>query len=49
MEHGRTLDLAFARVLADELGVGATVEIRFLVYRVTEQSLSEPIYDLFND
>ncbi len=48
-EHGRTLDLTFARLLADELGVGATVEMRCVIYRVTPESMSEPIYDLFND
>jgi hypothetical protein len=48
-EHGRTQDLGFARLLADELGVGATVEIRCVIYRVTPQSMSEPLHDFFNE
>jgi hypothetical protein len=48
-EHARSTDLELCRHMADELGVGAEVEIRFIVYRVTEQSLSDPQYDLFND
>lgn len=48
-EHGRTTDPGFARLLADELGVGATVEIRCVVYRVTDESMSEPLWDFFNE
>ena len=48
VEHLRSIDLAECRYAADELGVGATVEVYCVVYRVTETSLSDS-YDLFND
>jgi hypothetical protein len=48
-EHARSTDLELCRNMADELGVGAEVEIRFVVSRVTAQSPSDPSYDLFND
>lgn len=46
--HTRDADLALCKLRADELGVGATVEVRCVIYRVTEASLSAD-YDLFND
>lgn len=48
-EHARTTDLELARAMADEMGVGAEVEIRYIIYRVTEESLTDPTYDLHND
>lgn len=44
----RDTDLASCKLRADELGVGATVEVCCVIYRVTEMSLSDD-YDLFND
>ena len=48
-EQFRSDDLAACRVEADELGVGAYVEVFCVVYRVTDASLSDPTYDLFNE
>lgn len=47
-EQFRSDDLALCKVRADELGVGATVEVYCVIYRVTEASMSDD-YDLFND
>lgn len=47
--HMRDADLALCKARADELGVGATVEVYCVIYRVTETSLSDTSYDLFND
>jgi hypothetical protein len=47
-ERFRSDDLAACRIQADRLGVGATVEVFCVVYRVTDASLSDD-YDLFND
>lgn len=47
-ERFRSADLAECRIEADRLGVGATVEVFCVIYRVTEASLSAD-YDLFND
>ncbi|MGH3569836.1 MAG: hypothetical protein ACRDRH_28255 [Pseudonocardia sp.] len=48
-EHARSTDLELCRHLADELDVGAEIEIRFIAYRVTNESLMDPMYDLFNE
>lgn len=48
-ERLRSDDLAACRIEADRLGVGAYVEVFCVVYRVTEASLADPSYDLFNE
>lgn len=48
VERFRSIDLAECRIAADRLGVGATVEVYCVIYRVTEMSMSDE-YDLFND
>ena len=48
IERFRSADLAECRMAADRLGVGATVEVFCVIYRVTEASLADD-YDLFND
>ena len=57
LDYGRDADLGACKLAADRLGVGAIVEqldeflcrTGIVIYRVTEASLSDPTYDLFND